>query len=139
MVEDFEPYRGFVKSLLLKSANLRLIGEAVDGIEAVDKAEELKPDLVLMDIGLPRRNGIEAARLILEATRRPKIIFLTQETSFELVQEALALGASGYVFKSQAKNELLGAIEAVLQNKRFVSGGLDGHKSVGANRLDPER
>ena len=104
---------------------MRVICEVGDGLHAVEKAQELRPDLILLDIGLPGLNGIEAARQVLKLIPETKIIFLTQETSAEVVREALDVGARGYVVKSQAGSELLGAIEAVLQGKRFVSSGLE--------------
>lgn len=96
--------------------------ELADGLEAVQKAEELKPDLILMDIGLPGLNGIEAGRQIRKLVPDAKIIFLTQESSEDVVQEALRLGARGYVVKTRAGSDLMPAVEAVLQGKQFVSG-----------------
>ena len=130
MVEDFEPYRTHIASLLGKNADLRVICEVGDGLQAVQRALELRPDLILMDIGLPGLNGIDAARKILQLTPESRILFLTQETSADLVREVLNAGAHGYVLKSQAGGELLGAIEAVLQGKRFVSGGLAAGESA---------
>jgi DNA-binding NarL/FixJ family response regulator len=102
--------------------DLQVVGEASDGLEAVQKAVELKPDLVLMDIGLPCLNGIEAARRIRELVPEAKILFLSQETSAEVIQEALSLGTSGYVVKVNAGIDLLPAIEAVISGRQFVSG-----------------
>ena len=90
-----------------------------------------------MDIGLPGLNGIDAARKILQLTPESKILFLTQETSADLVREALNVGAHGYVLKSQAGGELFGTIEAVLQGKRFVSGGLAGGESAAGDGNAP--
>lgn len=100
--------------------------EASDGSDAVRLAQELNPDLILMDIGLPGLNGIEAARRIRELLPKSKIIFVTQERSEEIVQVALTLGGSGYVLKSRASNDLLSAIRAASNGRRFVSTGLDG-------------
>jgi DNA-binding NarL/FixJ family response regulator len=124
VVEDFEPYRAFVTSFLREKPDMQVICEASDGLEAVAKAEQLTPDLILMDIGLPRLNGIEAARQILEFAPTAKIIFLTQEISAEVVQEALQLGACGYVLKSRAGNDLSEAIDAALRGEQFVGRGL---------------
>jgi len=98
-----------------------VVGEASDGLEAVQKAVELQPDLILLDIGLPRLNGIEAARQIRELVPESKIIFLTQESSAYAVREALSLGARGYVIKIMAASELFTAVEAVLSGETFVS------------------
>ena len=103
VVEDFQPFRRFVCSKLEQKPELRVICEVSDGLEAVQKAEELKPDLILLDIGLPTLNGIEAARRIRELAPESKIIFSTQETSPDIVQEAMRLGAWGYVFKTHAE------------------------------------
>jgi DNA-binding NarL/FixJ family response regulator len=97
-----------------------------DGLEAVRKAEELRPNLILLDIGLPSLNGIEAARQIRKLVPESKIIFLTQESSIDLVQEALRLGACGYVIKIKAKRDLLAAVETVISGKQFVSGRVAG-------------
>jgi DNA-binding NarL/FixJ family response regulator len=101
---------------------LQIVGEVSDGLEAVRRAEELKPDLILLDIGLPTLNGIEAARQIRSLAPESKIIFLTQESSADVVEEALSLGAWGYVMKARARSDLLPAVEAVLLGKHFVSG-----------------
>jgi len=126
IVEDFEPYRAYVASLLNEKAGLQIVCEAGDGLRGVEKAQELRPDLILMDVGLPGLNGIEAARQILNVIPKAKIIFLTQETSADVVHEALNVGARGYVVKSRAGSELFEAIDAALQGRRFVSSGLDG-------------
>lgn len=132
LVEDFEPFRTFVCSVLQRKPQLEIIAEASDGLEAVQKAEELRPDLILLDIGLPTLNGIGAARQIRKVAPDSTILFLSQETSPDLVQEAISLGALGYVVKIKASSELLIAIEAVLQGKRFISGELVGGDNVSA-------
>jgi DNA-binding NarL/FixJ family response regulator len=136
VVEDFEPFRRFIASTLQKRPELQIICEVPDGLEAVQKAQELQPDLILLDIGLPTLNGIEAARRIRNLSPDSKIIFLSQESSADAVHEALGLGAQGYVVKVHAGSELLTAVEAVLQGNQFVSGGLSGHlfTAAGAGR-----
>jgi DNA-binding NarL/FixJ family response regulator len=104
-----------------KNPRLQVICEVSDGLDAVQKAEELKPDLILLDIGLPTLNGIEAARQIRKLAPDSKIIFLSQEPSVDVVREALSLGAWGYVVKTLAGNDLFAAVESVLLGKRFVS------------------
>jgi len=127
VAEDFEPFRRFVASVLQKQRELQIICEVSDGLEAVQKAEELQPDLVLLDIGLPNLNGIEAARRIRELSPKSKILFLSENRSWDIAEEALRTGAGGYVVKSDAVGELLPAVEAVLKGKRFVSTSLAGH------------
>ena len=127
VVEDHEPFRRFVCSTLAKRTVFQVICEASDGLEAVRKAEELRPDLILLDVGLPTLNGIEAARRIRTLSPESKILFLSQETSTDVVEEALGFGALGYVAKTNARIELLAAVEAVSRGKRFVSAGLAGH------------
>jgi DNA-binding NarL/FixJ family response regulator len=100
---------------------LQVVGEASDGLEAFQKAVELEPDLILLDTGLPSLNGIEAARRIREIVPEAKIIFWSEESSVDMVQEAMSLGAWGYVFKTMAAIELLTAVETVRSGSKFVS------------------
>ena len=127
MVEDSDVFRKFICSTLGKRADLEIIGEVSDGLEAVEKVEELRPDLIVLDIGLPSLNGIEAARRIRKLSPESKILFMSQESSADVVQEALGTGAHGYVVKSDAGSELLPAVKAVLEGKRFISASLAGH------------
>jgi DNA-binding NarL/FixJ family response regulator len=124
VVDDFAPFRSFVISLFSESAEFKVIGEASDGLEAVHKAKQLLPDLILLDIGLPTLNGIDAARQIRALAPDCKILFLSQESSTEVVREALSIGVMGYVVKVDAGDELLAAVEAVRQGRRFASSGL---------------
>ena len=110
--------------MLQQKPEFEIIGELSDGLAAVQKAEELHPDLIVLDIGLPTLSGIEAARQIRKLVPNAKILFLTQESSDDVVQKAFNLGARGYVVKAWAGSELLPAVEAVLQDKKFVSGGV---------------
>src|ERR1700733_8464601 len=124
VVDDNEPFRQFVRSTLGTKPALVIISEVSDGLEAVRKALELQPDLIVLDIGLPGLNGIEAARRIRKLSPKSTILFLSQESSAAIVQEALCLGALGYVVKAHAAGDLLIAVEAVLRNEQFVSGAL---------------
>jgi DNA-binding NarL/FixJ family response regulator len=126
VVEDFELARRFITTALAKEPKFAVVGEVSDGLTAVVRAEELQPDLVLLDIGLPSLNGIEAAKRIRKAVPGAKILFVSQQSSPDLVQAALAVGGSGYVLKSDAGNDLLNAIHAVLQGETFLSRALRG-------------
>ncbi|MEY2414597.1 MAG: two-component system, NarL family, nitrate/nitrite response regulator NarL [Acidobacteriaceae bacterium] len=108
-----------------------MIGEASDGVEALQKAEALKPDLILLDVGLPKLDGIEAARQIRRVVPESKIVFLTENYSPDVVAEALSTGAGGYVVKSDAGRELLAAVEVVIRDNRFVSARLARHDLFG--------
>jgi DNA-binding NarL/FixJ family response regulator len=129
VVDDFKPYRGLVSHLLSAKKGLQIICEVADGLQAVQKAQELQPDLILLDIGLPGLSGIEAARRILKLAPQSKILFLTQETSPDVMREAINLGGCGYVIKSRAVSDLLTAVDAALRGERFVS-------SSGLNHFD---
>jgi DNA-binding NarL/FixJ family response regulator len=129
LVEDFEPIRALVV-LLVQRAGFQVVGQASDGQEGVRKAEELKPDLVLLDIGLPRLDGIEAAKQIRNVAPNSKILFLSQESSLDIVKEALHLGATGYVHKCRLNRDLLLAMEAVHYGRRFVSSNLKVSHSI---------
>ena len=126
VVDDYEPFRDLVRSTLRAKADLQVIAEAGDGGRATELAEALQPDIILLDIGLPDLNGIKVARRIAELASKSRIIFVTQESSPEVIREALDLGAAGYVMKTDAGSELLLALKDVLQGKRFLSSGVDG-------------
>lgn len=126
LVDDFEPWRRSVCRILEKQEHLHIVGEAADGLEAVQKAAELKPDLILLDISLPRLDGIEAAIRIYQAAPGMRIIFLTQHNDADLVQAALDSGARGYVLKTDAGSDILPAIEAILRGDQFLSNRLRG-------------
>jgi len=123
VVDDFIPFRSCICSTLATRPNLRIICEVGDGQEAVQKGKELQPDLILLDIGLPTLDGMSAAREICKFSKS-KIIFVTQESDADLIQEALALGAWGYVLKERASTDLLAALDAVSDGRKFVSDGL---------------
>lgn len=130
IVDDVKDWRLQVRLLFHARPEWQVIAEASDGSEAVQKAEELKPDLILLDIGLPKLNGIEAARRIRQLSPNSKIVFLSQDNSLDLAQAALSTGAQGYVRKSDAGSELLPAVEAVLRGKQYVSSSLKGYEFV---------
>ena len=126
VVDDYEPFRRFIGSTLSTQPRMRIIGEASDGLEAVQKAQDLRPDLILLDIGLPTFNGIEAARRLSGLLPDSKMLFVSQQSSPALIQAALDAGALGYVVKSDAARELLPAVETVLRGKAFLSSSLTG-------------
>jgi DNA-binding response OmpR family regulator len=121
IVEDFEPLRILLCSKLQESEAFKVVYQASDGLEAVQKAAELQPDLVLLDLVLPKLNGIEVAKRVRKMAPGAAILFVSQEPSVEFVREALRVGALGYVHKSHIGTELLPAIRAVLEGRRFVS------------------
>ena len=128
VVEDYEFFRRFLLSTLRNRWERLDIHEVSDGLEAVREAQRLQPDLILLDIGLPTLNGIEAARRIRKLSPISKIIFVTQESSPDVVQEVLGLGALGYVVKAHAGRELIAAVEAVREGRLFVSAGVAGQR-----------
>jgi DNA-binding NarL/FixJ family response regulator len=139
VVEDSEPFRKFISSTLGKRPELQIVGEVIDGLEAVQRAGELQPDLIVLDIGLPSLNGMEAARQIRKVSPESKILFLSQESSADVAQEGLCLGALGYVVKAHAGSELLIAVEAVLRGERFLSSGLGSRGASITYRVDADK
>jgi DNA-binding NarL/FixJ family response regulator len=123
-VDDFEPWRRQVCALLQTRRELRVVAEVGDGLEALQQAQELRPDLILLDIGLGKLNGLEAANRIREVAPEAVIIFLTENSDKDIVQAALNLGARGYVLKTDAGRELLTAVKSVLEGNDFVSSGI---------------
>jgi CheY-like chemotaxis protein len=107
-----------------KNPELQVVCKASDGLEAVKQAQKTRPDLILIDVGLPKLNGIEAARQIREIVPNSKILFLSQNSDSDVVQRAFEVGAHGYVLKTMAGADLLPAVQAVIRGERFVSSGL---------------
>ena len=126
LVDDSEPFRKLVALMLQGDFGLYSVEQAADGLEGVQKAKNLKPDLILLDIGLPKLNGIDASRLIRESSPNSKIIFLTGETDLDVVKAALDTGALGYIHKPCAGIELGIAVEAALRGRQFVSRNMKG-------------
>jgi len=127
LVDDYAPWRDLYSTELQKRTDLRIVAQASDGLEAVQRAEELQPDLVLLDVGLPTLNGIEAARRIREVSPMSRILFASENRSVAIAKEALRTGALGYLSKMDA-TELLPAVQAVLEGKRFLSASFADHK-----------
>jgi DNA-binding NarL/FixJ family response regulator len=128
VVDDFEGWRDQVRILFQARPQWQIIAEVSDGSEAVQKAAHLKPDLIVLDINLPKLNGIEAARQIPQFSPNSKIVFLSQINDLDIVRAALSTGALGYVCKTDSPRDLLPAIEAVLQGSQFVSSSIKGYK-----------
>jgi two-component system NarL family response regulator len=122
VVDDYEPFCRLLRSLL-ESPDLSIVGEAADGIEAVHKATLLQPDLILLDIGLPKLNGISAAEQIRKCAPQSKILFLAQDNSPDVIGAALKSGGLGYLHKTRTYGDLMPAIESVLAGKQFVCSG----------------
>lgn len=126
VVDDCEPWRRFVSATFQKQKGLQILLEVADGLEAVYRGEDLRPDLIVLDIGLPTLNGIKAAQRIREVSPNSKILFLTEENSPEIAEAALEAGGFGYLVKSDAGRELLPAMKAVSEGKRYMSTRLVG-------------
>jgi DNA-binding NarL/FixJ family response regulator len=124
VVDDSEPWRQHICSILQRLPEVRVVGEIADGLEAVQRAKKLQPDLILLDIGLPHLNGLEAANRIRQVAAGAKILFLTLNSDQDVVRTALSIGAQGYVLKTDAERELLRAVAAVLGGDNFVSSGI---------------
>ena len=121
LADDYEPWRQCVSSLFLKHPKWKIIGEVSDGIEAVQKCQELNPDVVLLDLSLPKIKGVEAANLIRQAAPATKIIFITACYDSDVMQTVLGNEAQGYVLKWEITRDLVSAVEAALFGKKFVS------------------
>jgi DNA-binding NarL/FixJ family response regulator len=130
IVDDFELWKDFVIGRLKEQPDFSIVGIASDGLQAVQRAEELQPDLILLDMFLPKLNGIEAARQIRKLAPKSKILFASGESASDLVRAAFCVGGSGYVLKMDAATDLLIGMEAVLHGKRFVSPSLAGLRDV---------
>lgn len=132
LVDDNEQWRRLASSTVQKQPGLQVVGEVSDGLQAVQKSQELQPDLILLDVGLPTVHGIEAARRISKDAPRSRILFFSEECSPDIAEEALRVGGTGYVVKSDAAGDLLPAIRAVLQGRQFVSSSLASKVSMNA-------
>jgi two-component system, NarL family, response regulator NreC len=136
IVDDHVALRQLLRSILQDKTECVVIGEASDGLQAIEQFKELQPDLILLDLSLQKLNGMEVGRRIRELSPHSKIVFLSQESSPDVVQGALRVGASGYLLKSDA-TELPLAIHAILEGKVFISSGVKGSRLF--SRASPER
>ena len=114
VVDDFAAWRQQLRSMIEMRPGWSIIGEASDGQEAIEKATEMRPDIILLDVAMPSMNGIEAARVIHQRCPKSKILFVTQDGDSDIRNAAMQVGAMGYVLKSKAGNELLDAIAVAL-------------------------
>ena len=121
IVDDFASFRKCVRAML-RGTPFRVVGQAADGLDAVQKARRCQPDLILLDIGLPKLNGIEAVRRISVVASGSKVIFVSLNDDPEVVKAAFSNGACGYILKSAMNGELLPALAAVLRGEKFLSG-----------------
>ena len=121
VVDDHPIVRQGLKTLLEGHMGWEVIGEASDGAEALEKAKDLSPDVMVLDVTMPRMNGLEACRLLRRQSPKLEILFVTQHDSPQMMREALEAGARGYVVKSNAARDLLAAVEAVSQHRVFTA------------------
>jgi len=121
LAEDHTIVRKGLRSLLESRADIKVVGEAENGREAIDRVEELRPDVVVMDIGMPGLNGLEATRRIKKRFGDVQVLILTVHTGEEYILQILRAGASGYLVKQAAPAELISAIQAVHRGEAFLS------------------
>ena len=138
IVDDNPTWRLTLTECVACHAEMEIVGEAVDGLEAVRCAQKLHPDLVLLDIGLPNLNGIEAARRIAKISPQSKILFVTENRDPDIVQEALSSGSRGYLFKANVASDLPRALDTVLAGEVFVSTRGDGSQAESGVQALPD-
>ena len=125
VVEDHDPFRRALCELLQERADVLIVGQAADGLDAIRQAEALRPDVVMLDIGLPTLNGLEVAARIRAVVPDAKLMFVTNESSLEVAEHAFSRGGHGYVYKPRAPRDVLPVLDAIIRGGRFVSGGLE--------------
>jgi DNA-binding NarL/FixJ family response regulator len=120
IVDDFRAYRSYVRKILQGNPEFRVIGEAGDGLTAVQKASEMQPDVILLDINMPALSGLDAIRLIQKVSPSSRVIFVTAQTKPELIRKAFEYGASAYLDKMCVEDELISALRCVMDNMLFL-------------------
>jgi DNA-binding NarL/FixJ family response regulator len=139
IAEDHNLVRKGLSALLANESNVQLVGEAADGLEAVQLTEKLKPDVLLLDLGLPRMHGLEVIRRVRDGQQKTQVIVVSMHSDEPYVAEALRAGASGYVLKDGSPNELMGAIGSVSKGTHYLSPRIRKtalHAALGANIRD---
>jgi DNA-binding NarL/FixJ family response regulator len=135
IADDNNDIRRGVKNLLESEPGWQVVGEAANGREALEKAAQLAPEVVILDISMPELDGISAARLIGQAVPQAELLVLSQHDAPDVVARALAAGVRGYVLKSQASRDLVSAVEAVRRHAAFLSAEISAaHPNVGSDR-----
>jgi len=121
LVDDHPVVRQGLRTLLEGRPGYEVVGEASDGFEALEKVTSLEPDVVVLDVTMPRMDGIEACRVIHQRSPGREVLFVTQHDSPQMLREALAAGARGYVVKSNLARDLVEAVETVSQHREFTA------------------
>lgn len=124
IVDDHEVIHNGIRDILRSQNNYVIVGNAYDGEEAITKALELKPDIIFMDISMPKLNGIEAIKVIAQKLPETKMLALTQHEENEYILQILKAGGNGYLLKNSKKEEFIEAIESVIQGERYLSSEL---------------
>src|SRR5215469_13347732 len=134
IVEDHEGFSRFMSLTLQEQAQCQVISQVSDGLQAIEKAEQLEPDLIVLDLGLPKLNGMEVARRLSKICPDAKMLIVSQDSSSDIVQAVLRIGVHGYLLKSDAADLPL-AVDAILHDTVFVSPHLNGitRRSTGPN------
>jgi DNA-binding NarL/FixJ family response regulator len=121
LVDDHPIVREGLRSVLQRQPDCEVVGEASDGVEALDKTENLHPDVVILDVTMPKMSGLEVCRIVKQQRPDVEVLFVTQHDSPQMMREALGAGALGYVVKSNAARDLLEAIQTVRQHRVFTA------------------